>query len=442
MRALQRRTRALLTAVLLVSSAGCGVRRSDGPDIFLIIIDTLRADHLSCYGYGRETSPVLDSLAAAGTLFARCQAQAPWTLPACASIWTGMSVASHGAGMRGLATYGLSPDLATIGTVLKSQGYVTLAFVNTVLVSGVVGFARDFDYYSWDPLGHGRAGETVDEALGWFQENRGNPAPKLVVIHLFDVHAPYDPPAGFDSLFGACGSAGLTEWRTDSLTCAPEPGDRDHLVDMYDGEIAWVDSQLGRLFAELRRTGVADHALIVVTADHGEEFLDHGCCGHSHTLYQELLHVPLIVSGPGIPAGVVDSIPRGQIDILPTLAAWAGAPVPAGVEGIGLFSTVPPDRVLPSSGVIRGHFQTGADEEFESICSVMSWPLKGVMNFETGEAALYDLRSDPGESAPLPLDSTLTAELDYYRATPPRVAPPVIFDRTVDENLEGLGYIR
>ena len=427
--------------ILLLAGTGCGLQRSDKPDVFLIIIDTLRADHLSCYGYPRDTSPVLDSLAAVGTLFTRFQAHAPWTLPSCASIWTGLTPASHMAGMRDLVTYGLNPELPNIATILKSQGYITLGFVNTILLSRTAGFANGFDHYSCVDHGHGRAGETVDEVIDWLYENRGNPNPKFAVIHLFDAHAPYDPPAGFDRRYSPEGAMGVTDWQTDSLNNLLNPDDRDHLIDMYDGEIAWVDSQLGRLFAELRRTGIADNAFIIVTADHGEEFLDHGSCGHSHTLYQELLHVPLIVSGPGIPAGIEDSASCGQFDILPVIASFTGIPVPEGVEGINLFSDTPSRRIIPSSGLLIGHFRTGLSDDVESTCSVMDWPDKAIVNFMTMEEARYDLLLDPGESEPMGMDSTLMRELEYYWSTPPRVVPPIVSDNAVDDNLQGLGYI-
>jgi hypothetical protein len=345
------------------------------------------------------------------------------------------------AGMRDLVTYGLHSDLPNIATLLKSQGYITLGFVNTILLSRTVGFANGFDHYSCDNHGHGRAGEAVDEVIDWFYENRGNPNPKLAVIHLFDVHAPYDPPAGFDRRYSPYGTMGVTDWQVDSLNNLLNPDDRDHLVDMYDGEIAWVDSQLGRLFAELRRTGIADNAFIIVTADHGEEFLDHGSCGHSHTLYQELLHIPLIVSGPGIPAGIEDSVSCGQFDILPVIAGFAGVPVPEGVEGIDLFSDTSSRRIIPSSGVIVGHFRTSENDDVESTCSVMDWPGKAIMNFMTMEEAQYDLLLDPGESEPMGMDSSLMRELEYYWSTPPRVVPPSVSDNAVDDNLQGLGYI-
>lgn len=435
-----RKTIAVIIIVILTGS-GCNPVESKRPDVFLIIIDTLRADHLSCYGYDRVTSPVLDSLAASGTLFMRCQAQAPWTLPAHASIWTGLSVASHMAGIRDMITYGLSTDFDNIATVLKNEGYVTLGFVNVVLLNNSFGFANGFDHYSWIAHGHGRAAETVDEVLEWFMENRGNPNPKLVVIHLFDVHAPYNPPPPFDTRYSFEGTGGITDWEVSDDAELLNPEAREHLINMYDGEIAWVDSQLGRLFGQLRELDIADNALIIVTSDHGEEFLDHGLWGHGHSLYQELLHVPLIISGPGIPSGVTESTPAAQYDILPTIAAYAGVSMPDHVEGIDLFSPSQELRILPSSGAFIGHCRIGNSANFESICSVLDQYRKGIYNFHTGDEQMFDLSLDPGEHHPQPLDSVLLELLEYYRVTPQLAVPPVVRGREIDDTLEDLGYI-
>lgn len=206
--------------------------------------------------------------------------------------------AAHGAGTRDGLNYGLDPELPNIATVLKEAGYVTLGMVNVSSLCNDYGFATGFDYYSWDENGAGRAGETVDEYLRWMDENSGNPAPVFCLMHFYDVHSPYDPPAPFDSLYCPGGSGGIVGWSFDSLThLVTNPGDRDHLVDMYDGEIAWVDTQIGRLMSELRARALDDNTLVIITADHGEEFLEHGGWGHSHSLWQEILHVPLIICG-------------------------------------------------------------------------------------------------------------------------------------------------
>lgn len=431
----------LLALTLLVFFSSCSLEKQDKPDIFLIIIDTLRADHLGCYGYQRDTSPVLDSLALEGTMFSHFQAQAPWTLPSHGSIWTGLSVKAHMAGMRNMVSYGLDSRLNNIATILREENYVTLGFVNVMLISHSFGFDNGFDHYSVFDHGHGRAGATVDEVLEWLSENKANPNPKLAVIHLFDVHAPYDPPAPYDTRFAVNGAQGETDWITDSLGVVQNPDATSHLIDLYDGEIAWVDAQLGRLFSELRESGIADNAYIIVTSDHGEEFFEHGNWSHGHSLYQELLHVPLIISGPGITPGVIDSTPCGHFDILPVIAGFAGVPVPDGVEGIDLFSQRSPDRLIPSSGVIPGHVHLRDSEEFQSMCSVFNGTEKGIFNFYTMREQFFDLAVDPGEQNRLPLNTNFLQELEYYWSTPPVGHPHAVEGTGVEDDLSDLGYI-
>ncbi len=420
--------------------AGCGIMDSEKPNIVLIIIDTLRADHLGCYGYHRDTSPVLDSLADEGVRFSRCQAQAPWTLPAHATIWTGLTVVSHQARRTGSDIYGVDVNLPSIATILKAEGYVTLGFVNIFLLNGDFGFDNGFDHYSWFPVGDGRAEESVSEILQWFDDNRGNPSPKLVVLHLYDVHSPYDPPAPFDTLFSPEGTAGVTNWNEEEGAIYTLQ-ERDHLLNLYDGEIAWVDSQLGRLFAGLRERGVTDNSLIIVTSDHGEEFLEHGRVAHGHTLYQELIHVPLIISGNGIPAGLIDSINSGQFDILPTIAGYAGVTIPEGVEGVDLFLPRDPDRSIPSSGLWPPKCFYDEIEGFETTACVLSGKMKGTVNFATGYEMMHDLQEDPLELSELPLDANLFRKIEAYWTTPPVADPQKVFDQVIEDNLEGLGYI-
>jgi arylsulfatase A-like enzyme len=432
--------------MMIVFLTGCGVEHDPRPNIIIISIDTMRADHLGCYGYDRNTSPTIDSLAAAGIRYSRCQAQAPHTLPAHSTIWTGLSVASHGAGTRNNITYALDPALPNIATVLGDAGYITLGMVNVAILSNDNGFATGFDYYSWNENGAGRAGETVDEYLKWIDENAGNPKPVFCFMHLFDVHSPYDPPSPFDSLFSPGGDEGIVGWRHDSLTnVVLNPEDRDHLVDMYDGEIAWVDSQLSRLFSELRARGLDDNTLIVITADHGEEFLEHGGWGHSHALWQEILHVPLIICGPGIQAGLVDTLTAGQFDILPTICGYLSIASPPNLDGVNLLDSVPrsADRSIPSSRVgMDKVFQWGVEGE-EGLVSVLTGNTKAIMDFVSGQPeSMYDLLSDPGEQNPMEISPEMTELLDNYWTTPQTGNPTAANSDAINEQLRGLGYIR
>jgi arylsulfatase A-like enzyme len=420
----------LITLVML--SVSCGTDSDiEKPSVILIILDAVRADHLSCYGYSRETSPVLDSLAAHGLLFTRCQAQSPWTLPSCASIVSGLSVKSHGVLNRNRLTYRLDPSMGTLATILSDAGFQTAGIVNNPLLSPAIGFSDGMDYYSFYPEGDGKALETVNEALEWLSSFGSSPF--FLMIHIMDPHAPYSPPAPFDMDYSQIGTSGGTEWIRDEED--PEiilnPSDRDHLIDMYDGEIRWTDAQLSRLFSGLREMGLADSLLIIVVADHGDEFLEHGGVDHGHTLYQELLHVPLIISGAGLEPAVITE-PVGQFDILPTVLDYLDLENPESIDGISLLSDLSRDRVLPSSG-LRG----------SNLASTLRSNRKVIGDMDTHEYRMYDLLNDPGELESLSVDSSAISDLETYWTTPPLYTPPEVDSQSeVQNSLQDLGYIR
>ncbi len=438
--------RIVLLILVILAGLGCSVNRSSLPNIILISIDTLRADHLGCYGYERDTSPTLDSLAAAGTMYTRCQAQAPHTTPAHATIWTGLSVISHGAGYHNGSDYGLDPELPTIATMLKDNGYVTLGMVNVTILNNDFGFASGFDYFSWHPNGEARAGETVDEYLEWLDDNQGNPNPVFAMIHLYDVHIPFNPPAPYDKAFTENGSEGITNWEADPETGALlTPEVTPHLIDLYDGEILWTDSQLSRLFSELRNRGLAENTLIIVVADHGEEFLEHNGWGHSHALWQEMLHVPLIISGPGIPEGFIDDLPTGQFDILPTIMDYLDIPVLTQVDGVSLLDSTArtADRVIPSSRVSPDKCFRWGLEQHEGLVSILTDGIKGIINYGNEDpGVMFILEDDPGERDSIALDPDISEALDIYWTTPPIGDPLPLNAESVNSILNDLGYIR
>jgi arylsulfatase len=423
--------RAIVSAAIIAIILGScsNARRTSG--VILIILDAVRADHLSCYGYERETSPILDSLAGSGVLFERCQAQSPWTLPSCASIISGLSVRSHGTLTRDRNTYRLDPEMPTIAGVLSGEGFSTAGIVNNPLLSHTIGFSDHMDYYSYYPRGDGRASETVDEALVWLESSRGRPF--FLMIHIMDPHAPYDPPPPYDTEYSDIGVAGGIAWEMDpdEPGAVLNPQDRDHLVNMYDGEILWTDAQLGRLFQGIRNSGLTDSLMIVVIADHGDEFLDHGGVDHGHTLYQELLHVPLIISGSPLPPGTVVREPVAQMDVFPTILDYLGLPEPPRLEGTSLLSPVDPDRPLPSSGLRTG-----------SLASVLTGWSKIIGEMESYDYVCYDLQDDPGEQLPLQPDTLSVSDLEEYWSIPPVFQPPPVDnEEEVQNTLRDLGYI-
>ena len=422
---------AVLLALLL---AGCGSPGPSRPNVVLVIIDTLRADRLGCYGYGRDTTPGLDSLAAEGMRWTRVQGQSSWTLPAVTTILTGLSPRAHGARLnaRERTMWMASPGAATAITLLQDAGYRTLGLFNVVLLSERMGFHRGFHRFHCNRQGHGMAGESVDRALGWLQAEAEGEEPFLLVLHLFDPHSPYDPPQPWDTLY-ASSSEGDTAWSFTPAGAVADTTARKRLEDLYDGEIAWTDSQLSRLWAGIRGMGLADETLVLVTADHGEEFLEHGYVEHGRTLYQEITRVPMIASGPGIPSGSVGELVVSHLDVLPTILAAAGVEAPAGLPGRDLLSAGPAKgRRLPASGLNTG-------PPFR-MAALRSGSRKVIWVPSADSAVMYRLGSDPLEQRPLPPDSALLALLEDYWATPRR-HPPVRSEMEVAPALRDLGYL-
>jgi arylsulfatase A-like enzyme len=303
-------------AVALMLFAGCTSGEpvgTPGANIVLITIDTLRADHLGAYGYERATSPNLDALATDAILFRNAFSVSSWTLPAHASILTGLYPAEHGVDKDISA---LPASAVTLAEVLRENDYETFAAVSHVYLSDRWGFDAGFtDFDETAAIGSPHqpvAKRIVDSALGWLESREGgksNP-PFFVWLHIFDPHWDYSPPSPYDTLFDPHYSGGLTGAYSSlapyikavkGYDTPPPLADHDlrHLLALYDGEIAFVDAQLGRLFDALKARGDWDDTLVVAVADHGEEFMEHGSLeGHQWTLHDEVIQVPLMIRLP------------------------------------------------------------------------------------------------------------------------------------------------
>jgi arylsulfatase A-like enzyme/Tfp pilus assembly protein PilF len=301
-------TGALLLALNSISLApGCnriGFRPGPPPDaksVVLVTIDTLRADHVGAYGASFAETPTLDALARAGVRFETAIAAAPITLPSHASLLTGMDPPAHG--VRHNGTFKLAPELTTLAERFQAGGWATGAFVGAVVLKARYGLDQGFDVYDDEIRGEKAAPggfaerpavEVVDAALAWLARSEG---PFFLWVHLYDPHMDYKAPEAFARRFP----------------------DRP-----YDAEIAYADYQVGRLLAALREQGRLADTLVVATADHGESLGEHGEATHSMALYDAVLAVPLIVAGPGLPAGrVVPGVVRAK-DLAPTVLAQVG----------------------------------------------------------------------------------------------------------------------
>ncbi|MDJ0849241.1 MAG: sulfatase-like hydrolase/transferase [Myxococcota bacterium] len=269
----------------------------------LVSIDTLRADHVGCYGARRAHTPHLDSLATRGVRFDVALSPAPLTLPAHASLMTGVDPPRHG--VRHNSVHRLGAELPTLAERLAGAGYATAAFVGSLVLDRRFGLARGFAVYD-DRTGGGVSASTgyaerpadqvADAVLAWLAEA---PDRFFLWVHFYDPHASYAPPPGFASAF------------------ASHP---------YAGEIAFTDAQLGRILAAIEARWGETGTLVVATSDHGESLGEHEELTHSYTIYEATQRIPLILAGPGLPEGVVAPGPVALVDVAPTLLALAGAP--------------------------------------------------------------------------------------------------------------------
>jgi len=420
--------------------------------VVLIVIDTLRADHLGLYGYDRKTSPVIDAWAEHAAVFERAMSTSPWTLPSFGSILSGRLPAAHGAGRRvpgkGWRRAALRDDLPTLAEKLRDRGLATAAIVNNPFLRPRFGLARGFD--SYDYKAHRNAAEVVDLALSWIAEQ--GERPYFLFAQFMDPHLPYRPPAAARGRFADEGHAPMPPLKRIRRRIADiTPADRQLYQDLYDEEIAYLDAALAPLFATLENDLQAGRLLVVITADHGEEFFDHGGFEHGHTMYQELLHVPLLVRGPEVEALRHDE-PVSVVDLMPTLLDALGAAGAAadGGAGIGREDTAgrslgpvlngrphPRDRRLIAESMLYGKPQE----------AIIDWPLKLIDRYRLGSHTLFDLSVDPGETTDLATERPAAADrllaiLEERRRTIERSAGAAVpLDDATRDELESLGYL-
>jgi arylsulfatase A-like enzyme len=413
--------------------------------VLLIVVDTLRADHLGAYGYACPTSPHIDELARSGAVFERAHATAAWTLPSMASLLTGLMPSRHGCGVERGADgkvlrrqfLGLAPGVRTLAEAMAARGHATAAVVTNNFLKPAFGLQRGFGHYVVRPSVDAK--EAVDELLRWFEKRPDGPF--FVLAHFMDPHMPYAAAGSARGEFtrGLTSSFDLPvdELRQLRRTAATLPAaDRAFVTAAYDEEIASVDAEIGRLLAALRAGGTLDDTFVVLTADHGEELFEHKGFEHGHSLHEEVLHVPLIVTGPGIEARRI-AIPVSLLDVPATICALAEAE-PGGIEGTALVHALRGESEAPRSLLAEGTLYG------EQQSAILAWPRKLIVR--PSGALAFDLEQDPGELARRPVDarfSDLRTELERRqeeerrRATP---APPVELDPEAQDQLEDLGY--
>ncbi|MDX1502513.1 MAG: sulfatase [Thermoanaerobaculia bacterium] len=374
-----------LAALLLfgLALASCS---SPPPNLILISLDTLRPDHVGAYGYERDTTPNLDALAARGALFETAYAHAPNTAPSHTSLLTSLYPTVHGVWNHGI---GLDPSVPTLAGILAENGYDTAAWVQLVGSTYQSGFATY--QYIGDPETSGKgfgSFRPVERMLEWID---GRERPFFLFVHTYDVHLPYEPRRKDVRRFaGRAAAEGLRrripQWYVRKLNRGEwELTDEvvELLVAYYDAELFRLDELLGRFFDGLAERGLEDRTVIAVVSDHGEEFGERGQFGrHSYSLREEILRVPLILAGPGVPEGVRTDVRVGLVDVAPSLLRLAGLEPPAGFQGRDLAPVW--------SGGETEHRTVLAGKRLRHVL------LEGPYKYETNHK-LFHLGTDPGE---------------------------------------------
>ena len=425
---------------------------SPRPNVVLYVMDTVRADHLGCYGYGRPTSPAVDAFARTAVQFDDAVASASWTRPATASILTGRDPAGHGA--TSLRT-GIRPDVPTMAELLAGAGYATAAVVTNLNVASRFGFDRGFGNFRYLEEREERPGiypsavELNAAAFPWLDAHHGRPF--FLYLHASDAHAPYRPAAEQAARFLPAGlTATITaETPLRELLAHPAlvtPENVAFLAGLYDADVAAVDAGVGALLEKLDALGVARDTLVILVADHGEEFADHGGLEHGRTLYQELVRVPLIVRLPrAVGAGRHVAALARQVDLLPTVLALAGVPAPADLAGRPLLTAA--GEPLP--GTDEATFAT--ELAARQLAGLRSGTWKGIVDDSRDRSIeLYDLAVDPEERHDLAATHAVLAgyvrqaiaerRLPARTGGARRVDAPVA-DPETERRLRALGYV-
>lgn len=325
----------------MAASSGCVSEELRFPqaNVVLITIDTLRADHLGAWGHPADTSPNLDRLASRGVRFAKAISPSSWTLPAHASILTGLHPIEHGVQSPTMA---LPPSAPTLATILDAKGYDTFGAVSHTYLGSRWGFDRGFDRFDETAANasvHSPVAESVvSSALQWFEGRADKSTPFFAWLHIFDPHWDYSPSPPFDQRFDPNYSGSMSGAYSSLrpfIRALRPPGSADpplsardlqHLEALYDGEIAYADHQLGRLFHRLESLKALDNTIVVVASDHGEEFMEHGSLeGHQWTLFEEVVHVPFLLRLPSDKAaGKTVTQPVSTVHITPTVLELLG----------------------------------------------------------------------------------------------------------------------
>jgi arylsulfatase A-like enzyme len=464
-----------------------GNASSTRPNLVMIVMDTVRADHVSLNGYGRDTTPQLKALAQDSVTYKNAFSASDITLTSHASLFTGMYPSWHGAySLPPEAVYGLelSTKYPTIAELLDGHGYETVGVAANLYLRPEFGLERGFDQFRIprpvpmltdenryllryrlrrllglfvDSAQFDRLytfGEDIDHELFTILDQRSRSHdPFFVFLNYMDAHFPYVPPAPFNSRFPgkrATMTQDDLEAEMDVIADGKEipAGYRLHCESQYDGGIAYMDGQVGRVVDWLKRHNAYDNTMIVVTSDHGESFGEKHRVGHGNSPYQNLLHVPLLIKYPHSVRRGTESQPVSLVDVAPTVLATLNLPVPAPMQGVTLAGGAPaPRRIFAET--FQNPVSHSPDCPDGCVAKVVvAWPLKFVRNLTNGKPEFFDIAADMHEEHNLfatqqdrakPLESYLA---EWSKDLPTQARKNVRITRDVENALKGNGYFQ
>ena len=408
--------------------------------VILVSIDTVRRDHVGAYGYGKPTTPRLDALARGGILCEDAVSTSSWTLPAHLSMLTSVDPGAHGGTDMG---HGYNRRVPTLASLLRKAGFATQAVTSHLYVSAVYGMDDGFD--NMDFHQDRRATEVADRAIEIL--DRVGDRPFFLFLHLYDPHWHYDPPEAQRRLFEKPYVGTLTGlWKDFSKRDRfnTSSTDLDHLLALYDGEIRYADDEVGRVLDHAKARGLDRGTLVVLTSDHGEEFLEHGSWEHQKTLYEEVIRIPMVVAGPGIQPRK-EKWQTSLLDVMPTILAWTGVPASPSQQGRSLLST-------PGTRETYGETDHTIYHTHKVLLRAGAGSWKAILSLDADGKPVheewYDLAADPGEATSTTLqnnvaDAIRTRAIQRWRDARARNGPGPAVQLTPEqrERLRALGYV-
>ena len=426
------------------------------PNVLLLVVDTLRADALGCYGATPSPSPALDRLAASGLRFEDVVAHAPWTVPSITSLLTGLYPRDHGVTIADdpspddTASSHLPRTIPTLATLAQRAGITTFGASSNPLIGPETGLADGFERFAQmpaaDPVRRWASGRRLNaDLLEWIDDHRD--VRFFAYLHYMEVHSPYTTgsppsPAPPGSSPDVCaGEASRIGRRMRAGDPAPSPADVAYLRTLYLHAVSQWDRMLEELLRGIERRGLRDRTIVLVTADHGEEFVEHGYLGHGKQLFEESLRVPLVVVGPGIPRGHRRE-PVQLVDLLPTIARRLGATAPGSLPGHDVLGA---PASLPRPAFAEVGHGVGFGQADLHLAMVRERPWKLVWSPDGDRAALFALGEDAREQDPRAPASAedvgarlLASVREYWQRSAP--AEPRAVSPGLEEKLRALGY--